>query len=95
MFDQLSPLCQVKDRLESICLYPRLTAGIAVQNKTTGAHSGNKSVTLSFHVTLFRALLWLFGMLLFIKGALCLCRWRRDQMLRKKYRKKGRRRIKK
>ncbi|MBR7165990.1 MAG: hypothetical protein IKD18_06900 [Clostridia bacterium] len=95
MLDQLSPLCRAKDMLESICLSPRITAGIAVHNKMTGAHSGNKSVTLSFHVTLLRALLWLLGLFLFIKGALCLCRIKRDQMLRKKYRNKGRRRMKK
>ncbi len=67
----IKQLCQKKD---SLLIRPAFHAEISLQDKISGEVIGPKSVRFSTVMTLWQAVLWLGGLMLFFYAAMMLCR---------------------
>ena len=74
--------------LEEIVLMPRASFGFQVRNNRNGKTSGTQNVSVSLSITLWKMLVAVIGAGAAIYGAICLCRMRMKQKIRKGYREK-------
>ena len=74
--------------LDQIRVQPHLTAGIRLNNTATGATYGKRTFSLSANLSLFKAMGTVAGILLMIRLLMILQNYKREQKIKRKYRKK-------
>ncbi len=73
--------------LDNIVLRPKMTFSLSTYNRRTGACSEQKCISLSGGFTLLRGMMLLAGGTAVAYGAMCLCRYKERQKLRRAIRK--------
>ncbi len=79
-----SLLCQ----MDQIRIVPHLTAGIRLNNTATGTTYGKRTYSMSASLPLFKAMGILAGMLILMRILWFAQNYRREQKIKRKYRKK-------
>jgi len=83
------------DAMDQVLIRPKITLGISMHNKKTGASSGNKCITLSFCTTLLRIMVFLLLFCAAMKTVLCMMKMNFAKKEKKKLLKKWKRKMKK
>ena len=74
--------------MDQLQIRPRLTAGVSIHNKKTGYYADPGSVTLCYGASLLKWMLLLGAGAASVMGWMWLCRRKREQKLKEKYRRK-------